>query len=373
MAVSEFLANLGFAVDPFESTNAEDEPELGSYFVPPPYFPTVMGDPESPKSHVVLAPRGGGKTAQRRMIEVESDQSDTFLCVTYDKFDLPKDISLKKITWAYHMNQICRLVVMGVLIRLDDDPALAERLSPNQKRILKFQVGRFLGDLSSEQFKIAVDSIKSFADKARDFWNRYGGPLAVAIAILMKKAGLDGVDLPSALVEEAKRDESLRFHFDQLSEIVRRLGLSSTYVLIDRVDETPITSGDASSSLEFIKPLAYDLPILETPGVAFKFFLWDRIEPGLRAGGARPDRVPLYTLEWSLEELEMMLGRRLVVHSGGSVSSFNDLLCRDVPLDLHRLVAYLSAGSPRDMIRLAQRIVAEHTRISSEAGCLFES
>lgn len=62
--VNELLERLGFAEDPFASTNAADEPRLASYFVPPPYFHTVQGDPRNPKSHVVLAPRGGGKTAQ---------------------------------------------------------------------------------------------------------------------------------------------------------------------------------------------------------------------------------------------------------------------------------------------------------------------
>ena len=69
MAINEFLANFGFSLDPFESTNAENEPELDSYFVPPPYFPTVMGNPQTPSSHIVLAPRGGGKTCKCRMIE----------------------------------------------------------------------------------------------------------------------------------------------------------------------------------------------------------------------------------------------------------------------------------------------------------------
>lgn len=372
MPVNEFLADFGFSLDPFESTNAENEPELGNYFVPPPYFPTVMGDPASPKSHVVLAPRGGGKTAQRRMIENRSTEDRSFLCITYDKFDQAPDFKLKHASWAYHMNQVCRLIITGVLVMIDEDPSLAEPLTTRQKQILKFQVDRFLGSLSSEQFKTATDSIKSFGDKAKDFWNRYGGPLAAALKILMKKAGLDDVQVPSELVEETKQDESIRFHYEQLTGIVRALGMSSTYVLIDRVDETTLTSGDAASTLEFIRTLAYDLPTLETPGVAFKFFLWDKIESGLRAGGARPDRVPLYTLRWTLDELEMMLTRRLLAYSGGLIESMNQLLSEGSKLNLHRLVAYLGAGSPRDMIRVAQRIVAEQTRTSAESQALDE-
>ena len=82
MPVSEFLSRFGFEADPFESTNAETEPRLEEYFVPPPFFEPVMGNPQTPTSHVVLAPRGGGKTAQKRQSEARSLELGTFLCVT---------------------------------------------------------------------------------------------------------------------------------------------------------------------------------------------------------------------------------------------------------------------------------------------------
>jgi hypothetical protein len=81
MSVNDFLRRFGFKGDPFESTNADQEPDLGEYFVPPPYFATVMGDVTRPQSHVVLAPRGGGKTAQRRMIENRSMDPGGFVAI----------------------------------------------------------------------------------------------------------------------------------------------------------------------------------------------------------------------------------------------------------------------------------------------------
>ena len=56
-----YLKKFGFDADPFQSTNAADEPDIAGYFVPPSYFQAVVGDPSQPKSQVVLAPRGGGK------------------------------------------------------------------------------------------------------------------------------------------------------------------------------------------------------------------------------------------------------------------------------------------------------------------------
>jgi hypothetical protein len=64
-----FHENLGFTNHPFVHTNADEEPYLERYFVAPPFFEGVVGDPKQPSSCIVLAPRGGGKSAQRRMIE----------------------------------------------------------------------------------------------------------------------------------------------------------------------------------------------------------------------------------------------------------------------------------------------------------------
>lgn len=89
MPASQFLAQFGFAEEPFQSTNAGDEPLLEHYFVPPPYFASVLGDTSRPQSNVVLAPRGGGKTAQRVMIEKHSATNRDFMCITYDTFDTP--------------------------------------------------------------------------------------------------------------------------------------------------------------------------------------------------------------------------------------------------------------------------------------------
>jgi hypothetical protein len=62
MGEKEFLAKLGFTANPFQFTNADEEDHLQSYFVPPPYFDSVWGDPSKPVTHVIFAPRGGGKS-----------------------------------------------------------------------------------------------------------------------------------------------------------------------------------------------------------------------------------------------------------------------------------------------------------------------
>jgi hypothetical protein len=368
MAVSPFLERFGFRADPFESTDAEQEPELDDYFVPPPFFDAVIGDSQAPKSHVVLAPRGGGKTAQRKMIEYNS-RTRSFLCVTYDEFD---DLTrLSDATWGYHVNQLCRRMLLGVLVVLEEEPASVEKLSTHQKQLLKFQIQRFLGSLSAAQHERAVRSLKNFGDKARDFFHKYGGPISVLINALLSKLGLDRVELPGDLPEETKLDESLRYHYGHLLQIAQAVGFESTYILVDRVDELPAT-GTATRTFQFISPLLLDLRTLDADGVALKFFLWDQIETELDDAGFRRDRVAIDAIHWTLAELQEMLAQRLRAYSGGKVTSFNDLLCSAVALDVHSLLSHIGVGSPRDMIRCAKRIVSAETRTGTDSTCLSE-
>lgn len=371
MRAGDFFAQFGFSADPLESTNAENEPRLADYFVPPPYFVEVLGDPLNPHPDVVFAPRGSGKTAQRRMVEDQS-AAGQFLCITYDAAEQPPGFTLDQASWAYHMNQICRRILVGVLLAVEEDRFLVDALIPHQRQLLKFQLERFLGPLSVQEFGWAVSAIKSFGDKANDFWNRYGGPIAAALNILMNKSGLDKVNVPLELAEQGRADESLRYHFENLLDIARAVGFGSTYILVDKVDETPLTTNDAAATFEYIRALVTDLPTLEAAGVGFKFFLWDRIEEAFRTGGGRPDRVQVLTLNWSVVELTKMLQLRLAAFSDGRITSLNELLCAETTVDFHRLVTYLAAGSPRDMIRAAKAVVNEATR-TTVPPCIEEA
>lgn len=123
---------------------------------------------------------------------------------------------------------------------------------------------------------------------------------------------------------------------------------------MDKVDENPLTGG-ANSSLAFIRPLLSDLGILETSGLAFKLFLWDRIESDAREF-SRPDRIKAYTLKWTNPQLKTMLSRRLAAHSDQRISSLASVVTLGRSTDIDDLVVSLSAGSPRNIIRICKAI-----------------
>ncbi|MGU3360336.1 P-loop ATPase, Sll1717 family [Methylobacterium sp. M6A4_1b] len=357
---SEFLASFGFSEDPFASTNAANEPLIDRYFVDPPFFPAVVGDPASPKSNVVFAPRGGGKTAQKIMIEKRSLESNQFLCVTYDRFPTENIKQPKEASAEYHLENITRVLLLAVLIEVEDRGYLPEGFDEVDRRVIVGLSKNLLGNISAEKFKESISSIKSIGDKAGDLFRKYGGVVVGLLNVVTAKFGYGKFD---AAVNSTKRmDETIRFQFEALLPIVQKFGFKSTYILVDRVDELSITASDAQKTFEFLEPLLIDLPLLETPGVAFKFFLWDQMKEAYLEAGGRPDRLIEYVLDWSVEDLETVLSKRLTTYSGGAIRRFDQILTGDAGYDVHRLISYFAHGSPRDMVRICKKIVDEHTR-----------
>jgi hypothetical protein len=261
---------------------------------------------------------------------------------------------------------------LGILLELDESAAKAESLTAQQRQLLKYLIDKLLGDLSAGQFERALAGIKSRGDKVRDWLKKYSRVMILVNAV-SSKLGLGQVAVAEKAFELGTQDESLRYQFAQLADIARSIGFTATYILVDGIDELDLTGSDASATYSFIRGLVNDLQTLESPGVALKFFMWDQIEDLYREGGARPDRVPQFTLRWSVDQLQEMLRRRLSAFSEGRVESLGVLICADVPVNLDLLVAQLASGSPRDMVRMAQRIVAEATRETAEVRCIDEA
>jgi uncharacterized protein (DUF952 family) len=363
-----FLAQFGFDEDPFASTNAAGEARLDAYFVEPPYFDAVVGDPNIPQSHIVLAPRGGGKTAQKRRLESIAPESG-FFCISYDEFDLPSGFGAQAADWDYHVTQICRRMTAGILTFLHEQPSYVQILDKRQKGLLGFYADAFIGPMSAADFQAALRSIKSIPHRVGKVLSEYGGPVAIFVRAVLAKLDINESPSKDELVGGLTLSQSLRYHLDQLASIIRSLDFSSTYVLVDRVDELEATTNDAEKTFNFVKPLLTDLRTLETPGLAFKFFLWDQTGPYVREH-VRLDRIPMDVLSWSPEELRRMLSRRLEAYSHRNVSSIAQLACEEATSNWDPIVARLAHGSPREMIVLLRQVIAEQTRTGASGACI---
>lgn len=354
----QFYKHLGFDSNPFQSTNAEEEDRLEKYFISPPYFDSVWGNPQKPKSVVVFAPRGGGKTAQRKMIEFRSKSDGKVLCVSYSRFEFSKKVQL--INLSDHLQKIIQIIVIGILTKLNEEPELIKHLDEKDKKYLKSLINKHLTKISEQDFKNAIDSMSNYSDKAKKIWDDHLGAISVAINIVFSKLGFNPVDIrKSSNVENL--EESEKYQLEKIRKITLKMNFSAIYVLIDRVDESSLTGNDASLSSKLIEPLLKDLDLLEMEGFGFKFFLWDQLE-NYCSEHLRKDRISYHSLKWQDEELKMMLSRRLQAYSN-KINNFSKIVDGNLPLDVNSLIILFAQKSPRNAIRIIQDIIAEQREI----------
>jgi hypothetical protein len=360
MSYVNLLRQLGFEADPFAKTNADDEERLGSYFIEPPFFKAVYGDLAAPKSAVVFAPRGGGKTALKRMIELSS-LSEPFMCITYNQFNVA-GLKLQEVDLDYHLRNITRLLLVAV-ISSAADRGLGD-LTSDDRHIIFLLTKEYLSEIVPSELKAAVSSVQNLSDKAKEWWNKFTGPIGIAINALLAKIGLAATELDKFSTSGGRLGSLL----DQITILGRaaiRLGYECVYILIDKVDENTLT-GRASTSYRFISPVVSDLQLLELPSFGFKFFLWDLLIDDYRAV-ARPDRVKYYNLRWGANQLKEMLAKRLSAHSADQVRSLSSISSVGSAEDVDAIVALFSQGSPRNTIRICKEILDQQSELDSTA------
>lgn len=359
-----FFNNLGFEEDPFKFTNADEEDKLEQYFIPPSYFDSVWGNPKKPRPTFIFAPRGGGKSAQRRMIESKSNEYGKVLALTYSRFEFG-DKKLDDITTKDHIHQILTIGIVGLLTHLNSNKDLINKLNETEKKILKTLIQENLGNIQEFELKSAVDSLKSFSDKAKEFWNRYFGAINTLSNALLQYFNLQGVSLVKFEDGGAKLTRSFKYRLEIFRDLCLKLGFESVYVLLDKVDENELTGNKAEDSFKMIQSLIRDLELLEMDKFGFKFFLWDQLQPHF-IEYSRPDRIDQFTLEWSDKELERMLSMRLKAYSGGNITTLEQLT-KDFEKNLTHLVILFAQKSPRDAIRICKQIIAEQRENNPES------
>lgn len=355
--------SLGFSKNPFAYTNADEEEELESYFVAPPYYEAIQGDYNSPASHIVIAPRGSGKTAQRRMLEIWSKDKPV-LCVTYDRFELGNSQNLNDISLNYHLKNIIQLTLLNFVLWLAEYPDNLKTFTKDEKKNLSILCHNYLGEVSGAKVNEILNDIKSVPEKIKRFWNENIGVLDKLLNFILKKYELPELDLPELKQEEKKLSQSYKYQLELIYELAQKIGFRSIYILIDKVDETHLTTNDSQATFKLIEPLIKDLETHSIKGYAFKYFLWDKMYSYLLQAG-RPDRISIHPLIWSRDKLLDMLSRRLRAFSGGKIDNLDCVFESKNTFSADNAVSILSWRSPRNIIRICQEIISEQTLISA--------
>lgn len=356
MNKNEYLNEIGLKENPFQYTNADKESSIiEKYFIYPDYFEDVWGDPDNPVSNIVYAPRGGGKTAQRVMMEKRAKNIDSILTITYTDHDLTKFEKIGDVSLSYHLEYLNRLLLLSFFDRLNnlDDFHYINKFSYSERQFIYKLCRIYLYETPTSFPKQAINSLKTVEDYATDIWNKFRTPFAEVIKKISKAKGVE-VDLSKIEIDK-KIKMSHKDNFFNLKSFLERIGISTIYILIDKVDEQSLTGNDPKASYLFISELLRDLELLETPGVGFKFFLWDELKQYC-SKDARPDRVFSFQLQWTVPQIREMLNKRLAAFSDNRILEATDLF--EEKKSFGRVIVF-SEFSPRDCIRLCNRILSE--------------
>ncbi|MAT49759.1 MAG: hypothetical protein CMK32_01040 [Porticoccaceae bacterium] len=288
------------------------------------------------------------------MVEADAIRS-RYLAVTYDRFEFSGGESLSDISLQYHLRNIIIRIIVSFISYLSDSPDVVRKLSKDEKRQLSVFVQTYLGHLTGDGIQELLNELKSLPDKFKEFWHKNVGFMESVVNFLLKAYELEAIDLPDVRQDEKRLTETYKFQLETLLKFVQKIGFKSIYVLVDRPDETEKTGNDPEKTYTLIQPLIRDLELLGLHGYGFKFFLWDQIEPFFRKD-ARPDRVPQYQLQWNRNRLKEALSKRLYAFSNGRIQSFSELMKSGEKVD--DTICLLANGSPRNMIRLCEKIFA---------------
>lgn len=357
-----YFKNLGFKNDPFYSTNAEHEEFLNEYFINPPYFSSLIGSLDKPKSSIVVAPRGFGKTAQRRRFEkIADDYEDEIICIVYDSFPIEGITNLKNINLDKHLEKIIKSLLITLLSKVHETHKF--ELDAYERRMLLSLIETYMSDITPMELKKTIDNIKGMKGKLNDLWITASKPIGIIINILLKAKDLGSVDLD--MKHQKPSDIMPKEYFQFLQDMFSKIGFKGIYILIDKIDENHLTGNDSLASYNLIKPLIKDINLLEGNKIVFKFFLWDKISEHW-TDDIRLDRIQHFKLEWEQNQIKEMINTRLKVLSDSKFDTLEEILNCNAD-DIEDIFLF-AQNSPRDSINILNYIFDIHINRLKDVG-----
>lgn len=325
ISLDRWLDQRGLQKNPFAVWNAERDLELPGYFVDMGQFDELLRLTEP---CVVFARRGCGKTAQRQMLAAQCRplHSDSpWLAVIYTYAGLEQALAAAsydatQLQATHHVAALLRQGLIALEGEAKRDPKVRTALShPNAASRLNAYLERYAPHLVAHSSPGAASNLDALTTVE----------LMQGLVVLIKAANLD-------------------------------LGI----VLVDGLDEFLLTATDSAQTVALLAPLLGTLPLIECPGLAFKFFLPQEIEPVLRDHQwFRPDRLRIFRIAWQESDLQNLIGQRLTYFSEKGDRAYTRLgqLCQDELANLvDEELAKLAEGLPRGALILADMLLRAH-------------
>ena len=332
-----WLERMGFSENPFALYEAEKEGDsLLSFYGERPYLYDILGDPTYPQTAFLMAKRGQGKTASREIVAYQCMYGRLrrrALAVRYSDFSpllnkVQGDVA--KITSRHHVENIIRQTLKTLV---EEVPATYfDLLDEVERSLLVGYASAFADPISKLKLsKILEDEPVNFN------WQN-----------------LSSVEMLTSLAE-------IFVHLGQTPDRTYQ----SLYILIDRVDET---SAGSDAAVDLLEPLISDKVLLETPNVAFKFFLPLEVGQILhQVANLRPDRLCTRVIDWDKEALQDVIQQRLTYYSNGKIESLGNLCISSAKAQVMERLIKASGNSPRTLLRLCRALIHNHVARTDDA------
>jgi hypothetical protein len=364
-----FLEIIGLEHDPFVTPVAEQElrgagaqPNLYSYFCPPPLIPRVKGQTTFQTLRMkcqsfVYGEPGDGKTTLRLALEANCRTVlDHTLVVTYD---LGEDIE-RPLTWDEHANQLAKALAIDLFIQIVEQYNPLE-YSPTPEQITALR----------QQFKLGGRPLQRLARQILDqpspaapsglstYW-----PIIGKSSVRYVPASDQLLDLIRQCLAPGQVPMLPGPDLLQAGLLTARLwNFSQTIVLVDNVDARQRAT---QNMFALIETLLINLPRLEAANVYFKFFLPLELQALVAARLPALDLPAGYfeaKMEWTDDSLRELLAQRF--HAAGSYYvGFDALAGEELQDQLDALIIRAAIGSPRRMLRVISILIDEHVASS---------
>lgn len=357
LPTNEFLKKLGFSGgNPFSETQAEEEDNLSKYFLDlPAYYKILDMDTGKPKSSILGADRGCGKSANRKNVERWLLQG-------------PPDKSIKG-KWAWKSPVLVipytdfsrlRSSVNDDFVKLHPGHHVDSIIWSGLKSLIKIIENSWEKFRNVELSQWDWARLGYFLSRYSEKWGNHHQPTSSPTELIPLSTTIGYFQTALSYAPHAEKISQAGYSglLQNFTELALSLGFTNVVILVDGVDEIDITADNPGLSALLLKSLISERALMQIEGLRFKFFLPNQVIehlkeiPETRLG----ERIKFYHIEWSDEAIQELLSLRLSAFSG---NRFNDLAQIASPdlRDISNRLALHVENNPRNLFRLAEQVL----------------
>ena len=379
--MSELYESMGFISNPFSRFSAEEELEyLPSIFIKPRYFDVLSDDLLSGNSRFIVGDRGSGKSALMYSLKEKLKQKHSFTLIIDSYHAIP-----------IHDNgtQLLKLIIENLItdfsLILMIDRKKTKCLSKNNKEILSMLISAFYKPLNFNEIERRIDRLtnykkwnvlKRIVNKLfnKTFNTVLSGTAELISDVIAKSLGLPKTnndrfyreyipDFKETTINDFSRlnIETLNYYNSTriliaLRDIILETGYTNITIFFDKIDEFTQLEGKITKISDFLIDIATDTSLLQLDKMSFVFVIWSRVKNQLSFRNVRFDKFKPIDVNWTSEDMELILDQRVKFFSTG----------KKVPKNVFDSISLgtiinLSNGSPRDLLTLISYIYDEQS------------